>query len=158
MTRARPPNLGAATVLGPADGVLARGVGGVCAILTADCRPLVFATGSGDMVAAARAGWRGLAAGVIEARVRAMGVLTGRLIAWLGPAIGRKHFEVGAEVRDALLSGDAQAVEAFAQNARGRFMADLGMLARRRLETLGMTRIYGGGGCALSHGAGSFSH
>jgi YfiH family protein len=110
------------------------------------------------MVAAAHAGWRGLAAGVIEATVRAMGVPAGRLMAWLGPAIGRKHFEVGTEVRDALLSGDAQAVEAFAQNARGRFMADLGMLARKRLETLGVIRIFGGGECTFTQADRYFSH
>ncbi len=137
---------------------MARAAGKVCAILTADCLPILFATDSGDMVAAAHAGWRGLAAGVIEATVRAMGVPTGRLLAWLGPAIGRNHFEVGAEVRDALLSGDAQAVGAFAQNARGRFMADLGMLARRRLETLGVTRIFGGGECTFTQADRYYSH
>jgi polyphenol oxidase len=151
-------DLDSALARGPADAAVARGAGKVCAILTADCLPIVFATDSGDMVAAAHAGWRGLAAGVIEATVRAMGVPTGRLMAWLGPAIGRKHFEVGAEVRDALLSGDARAVEAFAQNARGRFMADLGMLARRRLEALGMTRIYGGGECTFAQADRYFSH
>jgi hypothetical protein len=80
------------------------------------------------------------------------------LLAWLGPAIGPQHFEVGTEVRDALLSADAQAIEAFAPNARGRFMADLWMLARRRLETLGVTRIYGGGECTFARADRYFSH
>ncbi len=84
-------------------------------------------------MAAAHAGWRGLAAGVIEATVRAMGVPPASLVAWLGPAIGPEHFEVGAEVRDAFLAGDPEAGEAFEPNARGRFMADLRMLARQAI-------------------------
>jgi hypothetical protein len=151
-------DLDSAKLKGPADAAVARGVGKVCAILTADCLPIVLATDSGDMVAAAHAGWRGLAAGVIEATVRAMAVPAGRLMAWLGPAIGPQHFEVGAEVRDALLSGDAHAVDGFAQNSRGRFMADLWMLARRRLETLGVIRIYGGGECTFTRTDRYFSH
>jgi polyphenol oxidase len=151
-------DLDSARLKGPADGAVARGAGKVCAILTADCLPIVLATDSGDMVAAAHAGWRGLAAGVIEATVRAMAVPAGRLMAWLGPAIGPQHFEVGAEVRDALLSGDAHAVDGFAQNSRGRFMADLWMLARRRLETLGVIRIYGGGECTFTRTDRYFSH
>jgi YfiH family protein len=151
-------DLDSADFKGPADAAVARGAGKVCAILTADCLPIVLATDSGDMVAAAHAGWRGLAAGVIEATVRAMAVPAGRLMAWLGPAIGPQHFEVGAEVRDALLSGDAHAVDGFAQNSRGRFMADLWMLARRRLETLGVIRIYGGGECTFTRTDRYFSH
>jgi YfiH family protein len=151
-------DLDAARLTDPADAAVTRGAGKVCAILTADCLPIVFATDSGDLVAAAHAGWRGLAAGVIEATVRAMGVPAGRLMAWLGPAIGPQHFEVGAEVREALLSGDAQAVEAFEPNARGRFMADLWMLARRRLGALGVTRIYGGGECTFAQADRYYSH
>jgi YfiH family protein len=142
----------------PADAAIARGMGRVCAILTADCLPIVFATDSGDRVAAAHAGWRGLAAGVIEATVRAMGVPAANLMAWLGPAIGLKHFEVGGEVRSAMLAGDATAGEAFEPNSRGRFMADLGMLARKRLGTLGVTRIYGGGECTFAKDDRYFSH
>ncbi len=94
---------------GPADAAVTRGFA-VCAILTADCLPIVLAADSGETVAAAHAGWRGLEAGVIEATVRAMGVPPAGLVAWLGPAIGPKHFEVGTEVRDAFLAGDPQAV------------------------------------------------
>jgi YfiH family protein len=143
---------------GPADAVIARGPGKVCAILTADCLPIVFATVSGDTVAAAHAGWRGLASGVIEATVRALGVSPGSLMAWLGPAIGPKHFEVGAEVRNAFLDGDPNAGEAFEPNTRGRFMADLGMLARRRLQGLGLSRIYGGGECTFARADRYYSH
>ena len=143
---------------GPADAAIARGFAKVCAILTADCLPIVFATGSGDTVAAAHAGWRGLAAGVIEATVRAMGVPPGSLVAWVGPVIGPKHFEVGTEVRDAFLAGDPRAGEAFEPNPHGRFMADLGMLARRRLHGLGVSRIYGGGECTFTQPDRYYSH
>lgn len=151
-------DLDAAAPQGPADAAVARGAGRVCAILTADCLPVVLTTDSGDRVAAAHAGWRGLAAGVIEAAVRAMGVPAASLMAWLGPAIGPGHFEVGVEVRDALLKGDAGAGEALAPNARGRYLADLWMLARRRLERLGVARIYGGGECTFAQGDRYYSH
>jgi hypothetical protein len=143
---------------GPADAAIARGSAKVCAILTADCLPIVFATGSGDTVAAAHAGWRGLAAGVIEAAVRAMRVPPETLVAWLGPAVGPKHFEVGTEVREAFLVDDPKAGEAFEPNARGRYMADLGMLARRRLQGLGVSRIYGGGECTFTQADRYYSH
>jgi YfiH family protein len=142
----------------PADAAFTRQTGRICAILTADCLPILLAADSGDLVAAAHAGWRGLAGGVIEATVGALGVAPARLIAWLGPAIGPQHFEVGPEVREALLQGDSGAQDAFAPNARGRFMADLAALARRRLVSLGVDRIYGGGHCTFADGARYFSH
>jgi len=151
-------DLDSPAVPGPADAAIARGSAKVCAILTADCLPIVFATESGDTVAAAHAGWRGLAAGVIEATVRTMGVPPGSLMAWFGPAIGPEHFEVGADVRDAFLAGDPEAGAAFEPNARGRFMADLGMLARRRLLGVGISRIYGGGECTFTHTDRYYSH
>jgi len=95
---------------------------------------------------------------VIEATVRALGVPPERLMAWLGPAIGPRHFEVGAEVREALLNGDPGAEAAFLPNARGRFMADLHKLARRRLAALGVGRIYGGGQCTYADKDRYFSH
>ena len=88
-----------------ADGAVTRVPGRICAILTADCLPVLLASESGDAVAAAHAGWRGLAGGVIEAAVRALAVAPDSLLAWLGPAIGPGHFEVGAEVRDAAARG-----------------------------------------------------
>jgi YfiH family protein len=143
---------------GPADAAITRRVGKVCAILTADCLPIVFTTDTGDGVAAAHAGWRGLAAGVIGATVRAMAVPPERLIAWLGPAIGPAHFEVGAEVREAFLRADSGAGDAFKATLTGKFMADLAMLARRQLKALGVTRIYGGGDCTYAHTDRYFSH
>jgi polyphenol oxidase len=141
-----------------ADAAMTRRPGKVCAILTADCLPIVFATDTGDTVAAAHAGWRGMAAGVIGATVRAMAVQPERLIAWLGPAIGPSHFEVGAEVGEAFLSADPGAGAAFKAKAGGKFMADLAMLARRQLEDLGVYRIYGGGECTYAHADKYFSH
>jgi polyphenol oxidase len=133
-----------------ADAAIARGKGKVCAILTADCLPILITTDIGDRVAALHAGWRGLAAGVIEATVRALESRTGYLMAWLGPAIGPNHFEVGAEVREAFVNADPESVTAFRPNPRGRFMADLPGLARRRLEKVGVSRIYGGTECTFA--------
>jgi hypothetical protein len=153
---------GAAGTPATADAAVTRCPGRVCAILTADCLPVLLAADSGDQVAAAHAGWRGLAAGVIEATIAAMsragGTAPHRLLAWLGPAIGPQHFEVGAEVREALLGADPAAESAFSPNARGRFMADLGQLARRRLAAAGVDRIYGGGECTYEDAARYFSH
>ena len=149
---------GASGPVRPADAAFTRRRGRVCAILTADCLPIMLAADSGDLVAAAHAGWRGLAGGVIEATVQALQVAPERLMAWLGPAIGPEHFEVGAEVREAFVTGDLGAETAFVPNARGRFMADLNALARRRLAALGVSRIYGGGHCTYAGEERYFSH
>ncbi len=141
-----------------ADAAVSGLPGTVCAILTADCLPLLLAAGSSARVGAAHAGWRGLAAGVIEAAVRAMSTPPSDMLAWLGPAIGPKHFEIGAEVREALLCADPGADAALKPNARGRFMADLFALARRRLTRAGVERIYGGGECTYSQADMYFSH
>jgi YfiH family protein len=143
---------------GPADAAFSRQRGRVCAILTADCLPLLLTADTGDVVAAAHVGWRGLGSGVIEATVQALEVPPRRLMAWLGPAIGPVHFEVGAEVREALLKGDPGAQNAFAPNARGRFLADLAKLASRRLAALGVDRIFGGGACTFAAADRYFSH
>ena len=144
--------------LEPADAAVTRQSGQVCAILTADCLPVLLASQSGDRVGAAHAGWRGLAAGVIEATVVALGCPGEALLAWLGPAIGLKHFEVGAEVREELLWADPAAEGAFEPNSRGRYMADLYALARSRLRRLGVERIYGGEECTYAAADKYFSH
>ena len=141
-----------------ADASVTRRHGRICAILTADCLPVLLASDSAAGVAAAHAGWRGLAAGVIEATVRALALPPESLLAWLGPAIGPAHFEIGAEVREELLRADPQAEAAFAQNARGRYMADLATLARRRLERLGIARIYGCDACTCAAPEDYFSY
>jgi YfiH family protein len=143
---------------GPADAAFSRQPGRVCAILTADCLPILLTADTWGLVAAAHAGWRGLAAGVIEAAVKALKVPPATLVAWLGPAIGPRHFEVGAEVREALLIGDPGAAAAFTANECGRYMADLVALARRRLAALGVARIYGGGECTFAAADRYFSH
>ena len=150
--------VGGAGRVGAADAAFSRQPGRVCAILTADCLPILLTTDTWGLVAAAHAGWRGLAAGVIEATVKALKVPPARLMAWLGPAIGPCHFEVGAEVREALLSADPGAAAAFEANERGRYMADLSALAQRRLASLGVGRIYGGGGCTFAAADRYFSH
>jgi len=151
-------DLDAGGASGPADAAFTRRRGRVCAILTADCLPVLLASESGDLVGAAHAGWRGLAAGVVEATVSAMAASPRSLLAWLGPAIGPAHFEVGAEVRETLLSGDSGAAGAFVANPSGRFMADLAALVRRRLGALGVSRIYGAGECTFAAGERYFSH
>lgn len=143
---------------GPADAAVARGSGKVCAILTADCLPIIMVSRSGETLAAAHAGWRGLAAGVVEATVSAMRTRAGDLMAWLGPAIGPLHFEVGEEVREAFVKEDPEAAEDFLLNPKGRFMAHLEGLAHRRLERLGVTRIYGGAQCTFSRQERYYSH
>ncbi|TCD22915.1 peptidoglycan editing factor PgeF [Pseudomonas sp. IC_126] len=121
------------------------------AVLTADCLPVLFCNLGGSRVAAAHAGWRGLAGGVLEATVVAMGGSDAQLIAWLGPAIGPAAFEVGSEVREAFVSQHAIAAEAFvpSRNA-GRYMADIYQLARIRLAACGVTRVFGGGLCTVT--------
>lgn len=144
--------------VGEADACLTRRPGTVCAILTADCLPVLLTSPDGSVVAAAHAGWRGLAAGVLEAAVSALGVQPGELLAWLGPAIGPRHFEVGPEVREAFLAADAAAAGAFVRNEGGRYMADLPALARRRLNAAGLTQIYSVGDCTHADAARFFSH
>lgn len=151
-------DLDAGMPLGPADAAVTRLSGTVCAILTADCLPVLFAAESGEGVGAAHAGWRGLATGVIEATFRALGSDPSSTLVWLGPAIGPQHFEVGGEVREVFLRQDEGSYEAFQPNSRGRFMANLELLARRRLASLGITRIYGGGECTFASADRYFSH
>lgn len=133
------------------DASVARGSGVVCAVLTADCLPVLFADMQGTVVAAAHAGWRGLADGVLERTVEAMAVPPHAVCAWLGPAIGQPAFEVGEEVRTAFIRADDQAVEAFVPGrAEAKWHADLWMLARQRLLCAGVRHISGGGMCTYS--------
>jgi len=124
--------------------------GTVCAVLTADCLPVLFCDVGGTVVAAAHAGWRGLAAGVLEAAVAAMRRPAGEILAWLGPAIGPAAFEVGDEVRAAFVARDAAAAAAFVPHGAGKWLCDLDALARQRLAALGLRRIDGGGLCTAS--------
>ena len=141
-----------------ADAAVASRQGRICNVLTADCLPLLLCDAEGDRVAVAHAGWRGLAAGVIENAVAAVKAPPAGILAWMGPAIGPRAFEVGAEVREAFVSRDARAESAFAPHVPGKFMADLYALARQRLEAAGVTQVSGGGFCTYHETARFFSY
>jgi YfiH family protein len=126
--------------------------------MVADCLPVLFASRDGRRLAAAHAGWRGLAAGVLERTVAALGVPGDVLSAWLGPAISQQNFEVGGEVREAFVAADPGAASAFVANARGRWQADLVGLARRRLAALGVTDVSGGHWCTYADSEQFYSH
>ena len=130
-----------------ADAVLSRTPGTVCAVMVADCLPVLFSTDDGSEIAAAHAGWRGLAGGVLERTINAFEAPPGSINAWLGPAISQAAFEVGRDVREAFLAGDAGDEDCFRPNAAGRWQADLYGLARRRLAASGVARVSGGGFC-----------
>jgi polyphenol oxidase len=141
----------------PADAVMTRTRGRVCVVQVADCLPVLLAARDASVVAVAHAGWRGLAAGVLEATVASLGVAPQQLLAWLGPAISARHFEVGGEVREAFLARDPGAGTAFELNTRGRWQCDLAALARRRLAALGVADVCGGGWCTYADRARFFS-
>jgi hypothetical protein len=145
-----------------ADAAITMQAGQVLAIMTADCLPMLLADANGRIVGAVHAGWRGLAAGVIEATVDAMRARLGEdaeLLAWLGPAIGPASFEVGQEVMEAFCKQDGQASSAFMPGpAAGKYWADLYALARRRLVSRGVTRVSGGELCTVRDPARFYSH
>lgn len=122
-----------------------------CTAMTADCLPALFCDRAGTRVAAAHAGWRGLAAGVLEATLDSLAVSPEDVLVWLGPAIGPQAFEVGPEVRETFVQQLPEAAKAFvpSQNA-GKFMADIYELARLRLAARGVTAVYGGGFCTVT--------
>lgn len=141
-----------------ADASVTSTPGVVLAILTADCLPVVFAAADGSEVGAAHAGWRGLAAGVLEKTVAAMQAPADKLVAWLGPAAGPQAYEIGEEVFDAFVQQDAQAASAFVATRLGHWRVDLYALARRRLEALGIHGVHGGDLCTISDPQRFFSH
>jgi hypothetical protein len=132
--------------------------GQVCAVMTADCLPVLFANRSGTRVAAAHAGWRGLAAGVLEEVVDRFGEAPGEVLAWLGPAIGPEAFEVGDEVRDAFVSLHADSGSAFTASRPGHWLADIYALARTHLAAAGVTQVHGGDFCTYSDSERFFSY
>jgi len=134
-----------------ADAAVTDVPGAVLAVLTADCLPVVFAARDGREVGVAHAGWRGLAAGVLEATVAAMRAPAGGLLAWMGPAAGPAAYEVGADVREAFVAADPGAEAAFAPTRDGHWHVDLYALARRRLQAAGLAAadIHGGGLCTI---------
>lgn len=127
-------------------------------IMTADCLPLLFCTQDGRQIAAAHAGWRGLAAGVIERTLEALAVPPESVLVWLGPAISQAAYEVGDEVRDAFVQLAPAFVACFEQNTRGRWQADLSAIARKKLSLAGVSGVYGGECCTLTDRERFFSH
>ena len=137
-----------------ADAAVARGRGTVCAVVVADCMPVLLGDTGGRVVGLAHAGWRGLAGGVIEATLDAMSVPSRNVIAWLGPAIGPKAYEVGEEVRRAFAGYES----AFTPSRAGHWLLDLYAVARRRLAQKGVERVYGGDFCTYSDSERFFSY
>ena len=141
-----------------ADAAVTSSPGRVGVVLTADCMPLLLCDVEGTRVAVAHAGWRGMAAGVIESTVRAMDGEPSRLIAWMGPTIGPRAFEVGPEVREAFVAVDREAERAFRPHGAGKYLADLYELARQRLARAGVSSVHGGGFCTYTEAGRFFSY
>ena len=141
-----------------ADASISRKAGSACAVLTADCLPILLCDCGGNEVAALHVGWRGLAAGIIEKTVAMLRTPSVNLLAWLGPAIGPSAFEVGSEVRDCFVAADRQATVAFVPGKNGHWQADIYALARLSLLRLGITAIYGGGRCTVAESEVFFSY
>jgi len=143
---------------GRADGAVTSTLERVCAVLTADCVPVLLAARDGSRVGAAHAGWRGLAAGVLTAAVARMGGSPAALQAWLGPAIGPMNYEIGADVRNTFVVADPNCDVHFAPTRPGHWHADLYGLARASLALAGVTAVYGGSHCTFSEPERFFSH
>lgn len=133
-----------------ADAAFSRRAGVVCSVMTADCLPVLLCDEAGTLVAAVHAGWRGLLDGVLEATIRAIGEPGEKLLAWFGPAIGPRAFEVGDEVRSAFVTASVAATSAFQPTIPGKWLADIYALARQRLAELGVLRVFGGNLCTAS--------
>jgi hypothetical protein len=133
-----------------ADAAVTRRPGCVCVVTTADCLPVFLSERAGRVAGIAHAGWRGLAGGVLENAVRAMGAPPEDLIAYIGPGVGARRYEVGEEVRRAFVDRDPRAATSFAPASHGKYFADLHALARGRLAAAGVAEIHGGGFCTAS--------
>lgn len=140
-----------------ADASVAFDPGAICVVLTADCLPALFCDRQGTVVAAAHAGWRGLAAGVLEQTVSAMKCAPEEIMVWLGPAIGPGTFEVGDEVREVFVSQQPMASQAFAARD-DKWLADIYMLARIRLQAAGVETCYGGDYCTYNEATRFYSY
>ena len=140
-----------------ADGAVTRTPGVVCCVMTADCLPVLLADEAGTVVGIAHAGWRGLAQGVIEATIDRMQVAPARIVAYLGPAISRQAYEVGAELFELFVKADAGAAASFTAKGGGKYWCDLYGLATRRLVRLGVPTISGGTYCTHGDAARFFS-
>jgi len=133
-----------------ADGVVAHDTGMVCAVMTADCLPVLLTDRAGKSVGIAHAGWRGLAGGIVENVVLAMDEPPRDLIAYVGPGIGARCYEVGEDVRKAFVDRDPAAARSFAPRQNGKYLVDLYGLARQRLAAAGVAEVHGGEFCTAS--------
>lgn len=142
-----------------ADASFATRPGAVCCVMTADCLPVLFCDHQGTRIAAAHAGWKGLANGILEQSIQQLGLPASELMAWLGPAISQPCFEVGNEVRQCFIAHDAAAEQAFqAGNSPNKWQADLYLLARQRLQRAGIHAIYGDSDCTYRQPERYFSY
>jgi len=141
-----------------ADAAVTRAASTVCAVTIADCMPVFLCDMEASVVAIAHAGWRGLCAGVIEAAFAQTAAPAGRTLAWLGPAIGPRVYEVGDEVREAFIAKDSEAQSAFASTRPGHWLLDLYAVARQRLRRCGVTQIFGGAFCTYTDQERFFSY
>jgi len=130
----------------------------VLSVLTADCLPVLFCNLDGSEIAAAHAGWRGLADGMLENTVGAMQSSPEKIMAWLGPAAGPRAYEIGVDVRNAIIKHDPAASSAFLPTRENHWLVDLYKIARMRLEAMGVKKIYGGEHCTISETEMFFSH
>ncbi|MFD0709547.1 purine nucleoside phosphorylase YfiH [Photorhabdus akhurstii] len=140
-----------------ADAVYTNIPGQVCAVMTADCLPVLFCSSAGDEVAAAHAGWRGLCAGVLENTIAQFNAKSHQIQAWLGPAIGAKKFEVGNEVLQAFTSQHADLSQAFIPFGE-KYLADIYLLAKLKLQSVGVNAIFGGSECTVTNKEKFFSY
>jgi YfiH family protein len=141
-----------------ADAAVTRCAGEVLVVLTADCLPLLLCSRRGEEVAAVHAGWRGLAAGIVEQALGAMHTPPDQLLAWIGPCAGAQRYEVGQEVREAFLAVHAEDAEAFRPSRPGHWLCDLPQLARARLARMGVSDVHGKPRCTLSDAQRFYSH
>ena len=143
-----------------ADAIVGYAKDDVCAIMTADCLPVLFCNKQGNTIAAAHAGWRGLASGVLEATIKKMACEPQDILVWMGAAIGPNAFEVGSEVRDIFMSGHTEASRAFKPHANGKWLANIYELARIRLNDAQVpnSNIYGGNHCTYSQPSEFYSY
>ncbi|WP_308387699.1 peptidoglycan editing factor PgeF [Acidithiobacillus sp. AMEEHan] len=147
-----------ASMASEADGAIARTAGAVLAVLTADCLPVLACSRDGQAIMALHAGWRGLAAGILEAGITALQVEPAEILVYLGPAIGPGAFEVGPELRQCFVSQDPGSDAAFRAGEGDRYWADIYALARRRLRHLGVREIFGGEYCTVTEAERFFSY
>lgn len=148
----------AASMPPEADAAVTRRTGLVCAVMSADCLPVMLCDKTGTVAAVAHAGWRGLHAGVLERTVATMSIPGAQLLAYLGPAIGPESFEVGDEVRTAFVSDNGEAEAAFKPVQPGKWLANIYLLAHQRLARLGIGEVYGGGFCTVRESERFFSY